>query len=154
LTFRAILKENPELHGILFDLPRVVKSVESVDNDLAGRLDMMGGDFFKKVPSGGDAYVLKQVIHDWDDDQAVRILQNCRKEIKSKGHILVIEGLIGPGPDKSITKLFDLHMLVTASGGRERTESEYGSLFEAAGFRLSRIIPTPSSYAIIQGDPR
>lgn len=150
----AILKKNPELHGILFDLPRVVKSVGSMDAGLAGRLDIMGGDFFEKVPSGGDVYVLKQIIHDWGDEKAVRILRNCRKGIKSKGHILVIEGLIGPGPDKSITKLFDLHMLVTASGGRERTEPEYGSLFDAAGFRLSRIIPTPSSYAIIQGDPR
>ena len=150
----AILKENPELHGILFDHPRVVKSVEPVDADLDGRLEIIGGDFFKEVPSGGDVYVLKQIIHDWGDDQAARILKNCRKGIKSKGRILLIEGLIGSGPDKSITKFFDLHMLVTASGGRERTESEYRLLFEAAGFRLSRIIPTPSSYSIIEGHPK
>lgn len=150
----AVLKGNPKLHGILFDHPRVVESVEAMNADLGGRLEIIGGDFFKEVPVDGDVYVLKQIIHNWDDDQAVRILQNCRQAMKSEGRLLVIEGLIEPGSEASITKLFDLHMLATASGGRERTESEYCLLFEAAGFGLSKIIPTPSSYSIIEGHPK
>ncbi len=150
----AILKEHPKLKGILFDHPRVVESVEALDDDLEGRLEIIGGDFFEAIPEGVEVYVLKQIIHNWDDYKAIRILKNCSKGIKSNGRLLVIEGLIEPGPEASVTKLFDLHMLATASGGRERTESEYRLLFEAAGFGLSSVIRTPSSYAIIEGHPK
>jgi hypothetical protein len=147
----AILKANPGVSGVLCDLPHVVNSIDKLDVELSGRCEIIGGDFFQEVPGGGDAYVLKQIIHDWNDERSIMILDNCRKAMTGDGRVLVIEGVIEPGNTPSIFKLFDLHMLVTAPGGKERTESEFRSLFNAAGFELSKIIPTPSSFCIIEG---
>jgi hypothetical protein len=147
----AILKANPALTGILFDLPHVVNSIETLDVKISGRCEIIGGDFFEEVPSGGDVYILKQIIHDWSDELSIKILQNCHKAMTKKGRVLVIEAVIEPGNAQSISKFFDLHMLVTAPGAKERTESEFRSLFNAAGFELSKITPTPSSFCIIEG---
>jgi hypothetical protein len=146
-----ILKANSSVSGILFDLPHVVNSISNVDVKLSGRWEISPGDFFEEVPAGGDAYILKQIIHDWNDELSIKILKNCRQAIAKDARILVIEGVIEPENAPNILKLFDLHMLVTAPGGKERTESEFRSLFSAAGFELSRIIPTPSSFCIIEG---
>ncbi len=147
----AILKANPKLTGILFDLPHVVNSIDKSNVEIGGRCEIIGGDFFEEVPAGGDAYILKQIIHDWNNELSIKILQNCHKAMAEEGRVLVIEAVIEPSNTQSISKFFDVHMLVTAPGAKERTESEFRSLFNAAGFELSKIIPTPSSFCIIEG---
>jgi hypothetical protein len=147
----AILKANPTLTGILFDLSHVINSCDGFDSELSGRCEVIGGDFFEEVPAGGDAYILKQIIHNWSDDLSIKILRNCHKAMTDGGRVLVIEAVIEPGNAPNITKFFDLHMLVTGPGAKERTESEFRSLFKTAGFELTKIIPTPSSFSIIEG---
>jgi len=114
---------------------------------VADRCELVGGDFFAEVPSGGDAYVLKVVIHDWDDERARRILSNCRKAMGSEARLLVVERVIPERLEPTFVDqrgtLMDLNMLVLA-GGRERTEAEFRELFESAGFNLERLFPTPS----------
>jgi hypothetical protein len=146
----AILKANLSLKGVLFDLPHVVDSIDRIDAEISDRCEIVGGDFFEQVPAGGDVYILKQIIHDWDDEASIKILKNCHKAMSKNGQIIVIDAIIEPGNTPSITNFFDLHMLVTATGGKERIESEIRSLFEEAGFEMSRIIPTPSSFFIIE----
>ena len=147
----AILKANPTATGILFDLPHVVNSIDKSNVEIGGRCEIMGGDFFEEVPAAGDAYILKQIIHDWNDELSIKILKNCHKAMTEKGRVLIIEAVIEPGNAQSISKFFDLHMLVTGPGAKERTESDFRSLFNAAGFELSNIIPTASSFCIIEG---
>jgi len=147
----AILKANPLLKGVLFDLPHVVNSIDQMDEEISERCEIIGGDFFEQVPAGGDAYLLKQIIHDWGDETSIKILKNCHQAMNENGRVLVIDAIIEPGNTPSVTTLFDLHMLVTAPGGMERTESEFRSLFKEAGFEVSRIIPTPSTFFIIEG---
>jgi hypothetical protein len=147
----SILKADPRLTGILFDLPHVVNSIDKSDVEMSGRCEIIGGDFFEEVPPGGDVYLLKQVIHDWNDELSIKILQNCHKAMTKEGRILVVEAVIGPGNAQSTSKFFDLHMLVTGPGAKERTESEFRSLFNSAGFALSKITSTPSSFCIIEG---
>jgi hypothetical protein len=146
-----ILNANPSVTGILFDLPHVVSSIDKLEAELGGRCEISSGDFFEEVPADGDAYILKQIIHDWDDELSIRILRNCHKAMAQRGRILVIEVVIEPGNAPNISKFFDLHLLVTAPGGKERTRPEFHLLFKAAGFELSKIIPTTSSFAIIEG---
>ncbi len=149
--FTEILKANPSLRGILFDLPHVVNSIDQLDAEISQRCEIFGGDFLKEVPTGGDAYLLKQIIHDWDDERSLKILKNCHQAMLQNGRILVIDAILEPGNEPNITKFFDLHMLVTAPGGKERTESEFRLLFKEAGFEVSRIIPTASTFFIIEG---
>jgi len=105
------------------------------------------------VPGGADAYILKFVIHDWDDDRAVTILKNCHRAMVEDGRLLVVEMVIPPGNEPFYGKLADLNMLVLTGGGRERTEAEYRTLFDIAGFKLTKIIPTqsPTQFSVIEG---
>lgn len=139
----AILKANPHLRGILFDLPRVIEGAKRFveTEDIGGRCEVVAGDFFESVPSACDAYILKWILHDWDDERAVTILKNCRRVMRKEGKVLVVESVVPPGNEPSYAKLSDLLMMVMA-GGRERTEAEYGDLFAAAGFTLTNILPT------------
>jgi hypothetical protein len=141
----ACLQAYPQLHGILFDLPHVIAGARDfLESESVGeRCEPVAGDFFASVPAGGDAYLLRWILHDWDDARAVTILHNCHRAMQEQGKLLVIETLIAAGNAPSIAKLSDLEMLVRA-GGRERTEAEYRALFAAAGFRLTRVIPTQS----------
>ncbi len=150
----AILTAYPHLKGVLVDLPHVVAGVQPKleEAGLAGRCETVAGDFFQSVPDGGDAYMLKHVLHDWDDDRCVSILNNCRRAISDEGRVLVIEILIAPGNEPDYGKYLDLNMLVLTKG-RERTEEQYRTLFEAAGFGLSRVVPTGSELSIIEGRP-
>jgi hypothetical protein len=108
---------------------------------VANRCEIMAGDFFATVPGGGDAYVLSNILHDWNDKRAVKILTNCRQVMAENGRVLVVDGLISEDPRHSLLALTtDLAMLVI-TGGRERTEAEYGQLFAAAGLRLTKVIP-------------
>lgn len=154
-TFLAgVLTANPNARGILFDRPEVVAAARGVLDraGLADRCETIGGDFFDAVPSGGDIYLLSWVIHDWDDEQSVAILSNCRRAMRPTDRLLVIEQLIPPGNEPSLSKLYDIHMLVL-SGGRERREDEYRELLEMADLRLARVIPTDVPRSIIEALP-
>jgi len=148
----SILKKYPTLRGILFDTQSIVDASAALllEQDVADRCETTGGDFFQAVPSGGDAYLMKHIIHDWNDAQCMTILQNCRRAIQVEGRILVIEMVVPDGNEPSISKLLDLQMLAILPG-RERTAYEYRTLFEQSGFELTKIIPTQSPYSVIEG---
>jgi 16S rRNA G1207 methylase RsmC len=150
----SILEANPQLSGILFDLPHVTESAKKhlEAAGLTGRCEVVAGDFFASMPGRGDAYILKNIIHDWDDERALQILQNCHRAMAENGKLLLVESVIPPGNEPSFSKLGDLNMLVMA-GGCERTEAEYRALFAASGFQLTRVIPLPSpfGFSVIEG---
>jgi hypothetical protein len=149
----SILRATPGLRGILLEeapvAERASRSLETAG--LQDRCAVISGDFFATVPAGGDAYVLSRVIQSFDDTRSIALLRSCRQVIGSHGRLLVIEELIPPGDAPSYSKLHDLTMLANA-GGRQRTEAEYGALYEAAGF-TAQVIPTQSRIGIIEGIP-
>ncbi|MDJ0617543.1 MAG: methyltransferase [Calothrix sp. MO_192.B10] len=149
----SILAKNQHMQGTLFDLPSVVYSAKTLleKEGVADRCLTIGGDFFQTVPANGDAYILSQILHDWDDERCIHILKNIRQSIASNGKLLVVEAVIPPGDEAHFGKLLDLEMLIMYSGGRERTEAEFSHLFEVAGFRLNRILPTTSYVSMIEG---
>ncbi|MEV4101203.1 methyltransferase [Nonomuraea sp. NPDC049649] len=138
----AILSAHPEGRGVLFDLPHVIEGAGGplAAAGVADRCELVGGDFFTAVPPGGDAYLLSNIVHDWGDDDAVRILANCRRAMRDGGRVLLCEAVI-PDPPREPTAatLIDLEMLVIARGARQRTAGEYAELFERAGLRLARV---------------
>jgi hypothetical protein len=154
----GILRASPALRGTVFDQPHVAARakahVESAG--LADRCDVVGGSFFESVPPGADAYLLKHVIHDWDDGRATAILRRCREAMGASGTLLVVEGVYPQRIDQSLESkgaaANDVNMLV-CTGGRQRSEEEFRVLLGAAGFRLSRVIPTLARVAIIEGRP-
>jgi ubiquinone/menaquinone biosynthesis C-methylase UbiE len=147
----AILPVYPEMHAILFDAPAVVEGahqrLEAVR--LAERCEVVGGDFFERVPEGGDIYLLSSVLHDWDDEHSLLILRNCRRAMKQNGKLLLIECVIPHSSEPCFSKLLDLQMLVV-TGGRERTEEQFQSLLSAAGFEMKGIISTAVPERIIE----
>lgn len=151
-TLAAILQAHPSLRGILLDLPQVVANpVPLKDAGLSDRCDAIGGDMFLEVPRDADAYLIKRVLMDWGDEQAVQILRNCAEALPASGRVLVIEMVLPSGNDPSPAKLFDLLMLLHHKGGRVRTETQFRDLFAAAGLRLDRTIPTTSPNSILEG---
>jgi hypothetical protein len=150
-----ILRQHPNLKGILFDLDGVVGDGEHRIRQLAldGRCRTVAGDFFNSVPDGADLYLMKNIIHDWAEDRALTILQNCHAALrgKPKGKLVLIEFVIPPGNVPHMSKIIDIEMLYFP-GGRERTEEEYGELFAKAGFRLTRVVPTKSPYSVIEAE--
>jgi SAM-dependent methyltransferase len=151
LALAAILRRHPEVRGVLFDLPSVAKRAEEVlaGFGLSDRCGIAGGNFFDSVPSSCDAYLLRHVIHDWKDDEAISILGNCRDAMQPGGRVLVVETVIPSGNEPCFGKLLDLMMLVV--GGRERTREQYEKLFSAAGLRLTGIVPTTHEVSVIEG---
>ncbi len=119
---------------------------------VADRCARIGGDFFEAVPAGGDAYILAQIVHDWDDDRARAILDRCRQVMPDHAKLLVIEQALPQGDEPSFGKWLDLHMLVM-TGGRERTVPEYDTLLRAAGFALTRVVPTPAGASLVEATP-
>ena len=146
-----ILKANPDMNGILFDMEPVLAGASSMleQQGVSDRVEKIPGDFFKEVPAA-DAYLMKHIIHDWDDERSVTILKNIRRAMIGDGKLLVVEMVVPEGNDPHPSKVLDLEMLVSP-GGVERTEHEYRELYESAGFRLSRIIPTRSPFSVIEG---
>lgn len=120
---------------------------------LAGRCATVAGDFFRSVPRGADVYILKNVIHDWDDDRSATILRNCQRALARNGRVLVVETLMSPDGNRFFASLMDLHMLVILDG-REREEAEYRGLFDRAGLKLTEIIPTLFPLSLIEGAPK
>ena len=148
----AILQRYPEMRGILFDLPHVVERakphIEAAG--LSDRCQLVDGDFFQSIPSGADAYVMRHIIHDWDDDKSLTILKNCHAVMSPGNKLLLVESVIPPGNDPFMGKFLDLTMMLIP-GGKERTEDEYRELYDKAGFDLVRIVPTSTEVSVIEG---
>lgn len=149
-----ILRKNVEVGGIVYDRPDVIEGARANvgAQGLLARCECVGGDFFKSIPAGGDAYLLSSIIHDWDDERSLSILKNCRRVMRAEAKLLLVELVIPVGDEPSFGKLLDLEMLVNF-GGQERTEEEFRALLHAAGFTLSRTIQTGASPCIIEAVP-
>ncbi len=150
----SILQAHPEMTGVLFDAPSVTEGARSRIEaaGLADRCETFGGDFFQSVPAGGDGYILKWIIHDWNDERATTILRNCRNAISSDGKLMLVDVVIPPGREPHFGKFIDLNMLVM-TGGLERAEEEFRKLLEASGFRLVRVVNTDSPISIVEAAP-
>ena len=162
VLMRGVLEAHPHVRGVVFDLPGVIESTRAhlADAGLTDRCEAIAGDFFDAVPAGGDAYVLSWILHDWDDESAVRILANCRAAMGDAGRLLAIE-LVVPADDeppsspevKWLLKTADIEMLAVV-GGRERTAAEYRKLYASAGFELTRSLALePLAWSVIEGTP-
>jgi len=149
----TILERHPKLQGVLYDQPQVIEQalLDSYINapTVRARCTAVGGDFFESVPAGADAYLMKYILHDWDDEQCIRILSHCCAAMVPTGCVLAVEHVIAPGNRADWAKLVDVNMMVTL-GGRERTREEFHDLFARAGLRLKRVIPTESPLSILE----
>jgi hypothetical protein len=147
----SILQKYPSMRGVLFDLDHVIAGAVSRIEELglSDRCRAAAGDFFAAVPEGGDAYIMKHIIHDWDDDRAAAILENIRKAMNRGGRVILLESVLLPGNQPDFGKVIDLEMLLLP-GGRERTETEFRALFNRAGFELTRIVGTQSPLSVIE----
>ena len=145
------MKAFPDIKGILFDVPAVINGAGALleKEGMAARVEKVAGDFFKSVPRGADAYMMKHIIHDWDDERAIKILNSIYAAMPDDGKVLIIETVVPAGNEPHYSKVLDLEMLVSP-GGLERTAEEYRELLAAAGLRLTRIISTPSPYSIVE----
>jgi hypothetical protein len=150
----SILAAYGGVRGIVFDQPHVVARAETVlrTAGVADRCDAASGSFFEGVPGGGDAYLLKAVLHNWNDDASITILRRCRKVISVDGKLIVIERVVAPPNEIPDGKFSDLNMLVEP-GGQERTAEEFHALFAAAGFRLTNVKSTGTRWSVIEGMP-
>ena len=149
-----ILSAHPKLRGMLFDQPNVIARADTFLEraGVRSRCDLVGGSFFASVPSDGDAYILKFILHDWDDATSLDILRACRRAMSAEAILLVLERMIGPPNESADAKFADLNMLVEP-GGQERTAEEFASLFNAASFKLTRVVPTGTRINLIEGVP-
>ncbi|WP_338868080.1 methyltransferase [Spirosoma sp. SC4-14] len=147
----GILRDNPATKGVVFDLPHVVDHATTYiqEQGLSDRCRILPGDFFDRIPTDGDAYLLKFIIHDWNDEQAVNILKNCYQAMPDHARLLLIESVIPNSNEPNFGKLLDINMLVM-TGGMERDADQYGQLLTKAGFHIRQIIPTPSPLQIIE----
>jgi hypothetical protein len=151
----GILAAHPRMRGILFDLPPVVAGArERLERLPAGdRIKTVAGDMFASVPAGGDAYIMKLVIHDWDDDRALQLLKNCRTSMGRDARLLLVEGIVSPRNVPGWVKELDIEMLLM-TGGRERTLREFQDLLDRAGFRLRRAYPTRLAISVLEAVPK
>ena len=150
----GLLEGHSKARGMIFDLPTVIDEARTGDavTRYRGRLETSAGDFFEKVPSGGDLYLLKFILHDWNDDRCVTILSNIRKVMSPSGRLAVIEIVLPERSEPHVGPLIDLNMMVM-TGGRERTEGEYGTLLSRAGFQLQKTVGTKSPFSVIEAIP-
>jgi ubiquinone/menaquinone biosynthesis C-methylase UbiE len=154
----SVLRAHPNMRGVLFDLPQGLAGArERLDADgLAGRVTMVEGSFFESLPSGGDLYMLKSIIHDWDDEPALKILKACRRAAGPASRIVLLERTLPERIDTSRQSMEvvmgDMQMLVVL-GSRERTTAEYGDLLAQAGFRMTRLVPTASGLGAVEAVP-
>jgi hypothetical protein len=150
----SILAKNPQVKGVLFDAEEVIEGarpkIEAAG--LTDRLETVAGDFFKSVPAGGDAYIMKWIIHDWDDEKSNAILRNCRSRMRANGKLILVDCVVPETDEPHFSKFIDLNMLVM-TGGKERTEKEFAQLLADAGFKLLRVIPTDLPTSIVEAEP-
>jgi hypothetical protein len=153
LLLAGILKANPQAQGVLSEMPYVIEGAgELLEKEgVSSRVELATGDIFESVPAGGDVYMMKHIIHDWDDEHSIKLLRNIRTAMNENGKVLIVEMVVPEGNEPSPSKILDIQMLVT-EGGKERTEDEYRKLLEASDFRLTRIIPTRSPLSVIEGE--
>src|SRR6185295_7715351 len=132
--------------------PQVIDGAKApVDaTEVADRCQLISGNFFESVPSGADAIILKWIIHDWNDEQCVTILKNCHRALPQGAKLILVEAVVPATNEPHFSKFIDLNMLVI-TGGRERTEEEFRALYQASGFRLTRVVPTESPFSVIEG---
>jgi hypothetical protein len=151
LILASILRQYPRMRGVLFDLEHVLAGNRMGEFGVKDRVQLVPGDFFREVPRGGDAYIMKHIIHDWDDDKSTVILKNIHAALEGKpnGRVILLETVLQPGNQPDLGKLIDLEMLLLP-GGKERTADEFKALFARAGFELSRIVPTQSPLSVIE----
>lgn len=149
----SVLRANPSVRGVVFDLPSVVEAAKIVfDPMLVARAELVGGDFFQAVPSGADLYLMKSILHDWNDSDCQRILVSTRQAMSRTARLVVVEDLVC-GPNQPCpAKQRDINMLVRA-GGRNRTEQEYRDVLTRGGFRTTRVIPTASTLFLLEALP-
>ncbi|MGE5701749.1 MAG: methyltransferase [Clostridia bacterium] len=147
----TLLKQYPQVNGVIVDLPPVMEGAKEYVRQagMADRCECVAGNFFESVPADGDGYVLKFIIHDWADEQAVTILRNCRSAMNKGAKLLLMEQVLPPGNEPALGKLSDIEMLVML-GGKERTEQEFRQLLATAGFQLARVVPTQSPLSILE----
>ena len=150
----SVLQKYSTMRGVLTDLPHVLAGAERRIRELGlgDRIRTEPIDFFKAVPAGGDAYIMKHIIHDWDDAEALTILRNIRKVLPASGRVVLLESVLPPGNQPDFGKVIDLEMMLMP-GGRERTEEEFRSLFARAGFRLTRVVPTAAPLWVVEAIP-
>jgi len=149
----SILQAHPTLHGVLLDLPHVVKGATPLleGAGVADRCQVIGGDAFKAVPEGLETYLLSRVIHDWDDERAIALLARCHQAMQPQGKVLLVERVILTGSSPQVLVLeSDVQMLVLSYGGKERTDAEYRALLSASGFEVTRIIPVLIPFYVIE----
>jgi hypothetical protein len=150
----AVLRSQPSTRAVIFDLPSVTTGTRArlEEAGLANRCELTSGSFLDFVPGDGGIYILKDIIHDWDDEQARVILRNCYLAMKKSAKLLIVERIVPPGNDPSTGKLIDINMLVL-TGGMERTEAQYRNLLESSGFCVRNIIPTGIDTSIVEAVP-
>jgi hypothetical protein len=150
-----ILQQHSRPRGVLFDLPHVVRDAPAFleSHGMIDRVSIESGSFFEAVPAGHDAYILSHIIHDWDEQQCLTILRNCRDAIDPEGRLLIVEMVLPEGDTPHPGKMLDMMMLV-GPGGQERTASEYAVLLDEADFELSKVVPTESAVSIVEAVPR
>jgi hypothetical protein len=151
LLLSTILKANAGAKGILFDQPQVVAGANDLleNHGVSERVETVDGDFFAEIPVEADVYLMKFILHDWNDEQSLAILKNLAKSAKSGAKLLLVETVVEENDAPSMSKIMDLNMLVM-TGGKERTAKEYAELFEQTGFRLTNVYPTPSPLQIVE----
>ncbi|MCE9608203.1 MAG: methyltransferase [Planctomycetia bacterium] len=148
----AILQRHPSLRGILYDLPQVVERAAPriAAAGLSDRCRLVSGDFFQDVPAGADAYLMRHIIHDWDDEKSLTILRNCHRAMQPGGKLLLVESVIPAGNEPFGAKFLDLTMMLIP-GGLERTERQFHELYAQAGFELTRIVATQTEISVLEG---
>ena len=152
LLMATVLNANRKTRGVLFDLPHVIAGAQSLlqQQGVADRCDIVAGDFFASVPEGADAYMMKHIIHDWDDDRAIQILRNCHRAMRPGARLLIVDVVIDSAGAGHYGCFLDLEMLVLTPRGRERTRVEFQRLLQRSGFRLRRIVATKSYLSVVE----
>ena len=152
---RLLQERNPQLRGVIFDRPNVIRQIAPpvAVSDFGSRTDFVGGDFFASVPAG-DLYLLKMILHDWDDERCVAILKRCREAMKPGGRIVIIEMIMGDPQTPGFAALMDLCMLIACPGGRERTLDEFDTLLRAADLQRTAIHAKPLGHSVIEACAR
>ncbi len=154
-TLIPLLRAHSAMQGALYDLPFVIDGAKPViaASGIGDRCELLEGHCLHSVPEGGDLYIMMFVIHNWDDQRAIKILQNCRESMAEGGKVLLVEMVMPSGNDPFVGKFVDLESLLTTPGGYERSETQYRSLLAAAGYEITRIIPTQTANSIIEAVP-
>jgi hypothetical protein len=152
MVLAVLLAKYPALRGVLFDLAPVVEGAAPLleARGVAARVERVGGSFFEKVPGGADAYLMKHILHDWNDADCVRILKRIHEAASPGAKLLLVEAVLEPGNAPQFAKVLDIEMLVITHGGKERTLEEWKQLLDASGFRFLRVVPTAAPASVIE----